>query len=170
MGKVYKCNQCDDLSLSYNELVQHKRTEHRSDHPCHVCGKLFSRVDVLKRHEKTHTDDPDYACPLCLKHFTRPSNMRQQIQAVHNSDKKRCLHCDKEYVYAKNLERHIQREHTSNPPPPRYVTCRTCGEKFRTRSGMLRHQLMEHQTNGGLQPSPYDNTGMSLSNFKIQMF
>lgn len=51
---------------------------HKS-HSCPIptCGRLFKRLEHLKRHVRTHTQERPYVCPHCSKAFSRSDNLAQ---------------------------------------------------------------------------------------------
>ncbi|KAJ5966284.1 hypothetical protein N7481_012998 [Penicillium waksmanii] len=51
---------------------------HKS-HSCPIpsCGRLFKRLEHLKRHVRTHTQERPYPCPYCSKAFSRSDNLAQ---------------------------------------------------------------------------------------------
>ena len=51
---------------------------HKS-HSCPIptCGRLFKRLEHLKRHVRTHTQERPYVCSLCNKAFSRSDNLAQ---------------------------------------------------------------------------------------------
>jgi len=48
-------------------------------HSCPIpsCGRLFKRLEHLKRHVRTHTQERPYICPYCNKAFSRSDNLAQ---------------------------------------------------------------------------------------------
>jgi len=48
-------------------------------HSCPIpsCGRLFKRLEHLKRHVRTHTQERPYVCPYCSKAFSRSDNLAQ---------------------------------------------------------------------------------------------
>ncbi|KIW09570.1 uncharacterized protein PV09_00444 [Verruconis gallopava] len=45
--------------------------------PIPTCGRLFKRLEHLKRHVRTHTQERPYVCNLCNKAFSRSDNLAQ---------------------------------------------------------------------------------------------
>ncbi|RMZ86158.1 hypothetical protein DV737_g221, partial [Chaetothyriales sp. CBS 132003] len=48
-------------------------------HSCPIpsCGRLFKRLEHLKRHVRTHTQERPYVCKYCNKAFSRSDNLAQ---------------------------------------------------------------------------------------------
>ncbi|KAK2742331.1 homeodomain transcription factor ste12 [Myotisia sp. PD_48] len=51
----------------------------QKSHSCPIpsCGRLFKRLEHLKRHVRTHTQERPYACPYCNRAFSRSDNLAQ---------------------------------------------------------------------------------------------
>jgi len=45
--------------------------------PLPTCGRLFKRLEHLKRHVRTHTMERPYSCQVCGKRFSRSDNLAQ---------------------------------------------------------------------------------------------
>lgn len=45
--------------------------------PVPACGRFFKRLEHLKRHVRTHTQERPYICELCGKRFSRSDNLTQ---------------------------------------------------------------------------------------------
>ncbi|KAG9241761.1 STE like transcription factor-domain-containing protein [Calycina marina] len=60
---------------------------HKS-HSCPIptCGRLFKRLEHLKRHVRTHTQERPYICPHCNKAFSRSDNLAQHRRTHDRSD------------------------------------------------------------------------------------
>ncbi|PNY24393.1 Transcription factor steA [Tolypocladium capitatum] len=60
---------------------------HKS-HSCPIptCGRLFKRLEHLKRHVRTHTQEKPYICPHCTKAFSRSDNLAQHKRTHSRED------------------------------------------------------------------------------------
>lgn len=43
---------------------------------CDICGKEFTRTDVLKKHRRIHSDNSAYQCKSCGKQFRDKKNLQ----------------------------------------------------------------------------------------------
>ena len=48
--------------------------------PLFSCGRLFKRMEHLKRHLRTHTMERPYSCSMCTKRFSRSDNLTQHLR------------------------------------------------------------------------------------------
>ena len=48
--------------------------------PLFSCGRLFKRMEHLKRHLRTHTMERPYSCTMCTKRFSRSDNLTQHLR------------------------------------------------------------------------------------------
>ncbi|RCI01970.1 homeodomain transcription factor ste12 [Rhizopus stolonifer] len=65
-------SQYDD----YKPKSEEESTRH-FDCPLPSCGKIFKRLEHMKRHLRTHTLERPYLCDLCGKRFSRSDNLAQ---------------------------------------------------------------------------------------------
>jgi transcription factor STE12 len=54
--------------------------------PLFSCGRLFKRLEHLKRHLRTHTMERPYQCELCMKRFSRSDNLNQHLRIHARAD------------------------------------------------------------------------------------
>ncbi|KAJ9665007.1 Transcription factor mst12 [Coniosporium apollinis] len=62
-------------SATMMELGPYPQKSHSC--PIPMCGRLFKRLEHLKRHVRTHTQERPYECHLCKKAFSRSDNLAQ---------------------------------------------------------------------------------------------
>lgn len=62
-------------SATVSELGPYPQKAHSC--PIPMCGRLFKRLEHLKRHVRTHTQERPYVCSLCNKAFSRSDNLAQ---------------------------------------------------------------------------------------------
>ena len=62
-------------SATVSELSPYPQKSHSC--PIPMCGRLFKRLEHLKRHVRTHTQERPYICTLCNKAFSRSDNLAQ---------------------------------------------------------------------------------------------
>jgi len=62
-------------SATAQELGPYPQKSHSC--PIPMCGRLFKRLEHLKRHVRTHTQERPYLCNLCNKAFSRSDNLAQ---------------------------------------------------------------------------------------------
>ena len=60
----------------------------QKSHSCPIpaCGRLFKRLEHLKRHVRTHTQERPYVCPHCSKAFSRSDNLAQHRRTHEGGD------------------------------------------------------------------------------------
>ena len=69
----FKCDTCD------NEFqTQHTLKEHRLTHQfCNICQKTISHLGNFNTHMKIHTGEKNFQCRLCNKIFTRAEVLKR---------------------------------------------------------------------------------------------
>ena len=63
----------------------------QKDIKCNICGKSFSRVDILKKHnsEVHNANLKKHKCDICEKLFTRAFHLKSHINSVHFGQKRK---------------------------------------------------------------------------------
>ncbi|KAL1872018.1 hypothetical protein VTK73DRAFT_1720 [Phialemonium thermophilum] len=71
-------------SATVMELGPYPQKSHSC--PIPTCGRLFKRLEHLKRHVRTHTQERPYICPFCNKAFSRSDNLAQHKRTHDRGD------------------------------------------------------------------------------------
>ena len=150
-----KMNSCEEC-LS-GEVLRHKHTRHPAVCLCEYCGKTFTRVGDMKRHQRDiHAKAVRFPCH-CGRVFTRKETLKSHIMKAHlpdvnqqllkNSRENQMIHSDKPYSSHYQcvgcVSGHVLRhKHTKHPA---VCTCEYCGETFTQACSMRMHQRTIHK-------------------------
>jgi hypothetical protein len=76
--------------------------------PYETCKRPFRRLEHLRRHHRTHTQERPYACNRCPRRFARQDNLTNHLRIHENADREGV-----EAEFASESER----EMTGSPAP-----------------------------------------------------
>ncbi|GBN31221.1 Zinc finger protein Xfin [Araneus ventricosus] len=139
--KPFECGVCRK-SFSYKSSFQKHTRKHTGNtkHVCHICQKSFLRKIYLKRHLLTHTGEKPYTCEVCVKSFATSSQFNVHYR-IHTGEKPyTCDICCKRFRHIDTLKYHNLFVHTE-PERSQLHICDVCGNSFKKRSSLLRHEL-----------------------------
>ena len=72
------------------------------------CGKEFGSADLLRRHEKIHTNN--YVCQECEKKYSSKQALERHLN-IHKGVTYSCTFCNKKFNTKNNLKRHMKNAH-----------------------------------------------------------
>ena len=110
---------------------------------CSKCPKLFSRVQDVKRHSKTHSSLNDFLCEVCGKNFRSQDGLTYHVTLSHSFNAEggiNCQECGKFYASRYQLKVHLKNSHLRAKS---HYTCPVCSKEFQ-RSDVFQSHMARH--------------------------
>ena len=112
-GKIYQCNECDDIFTYKSSVKYHMDAIHRGiQSKCQICGKTVSTMG-LRSHMKTMHQSPgmaEYSCKICsFKTSISKSYLAKHIRTKHEGFKFKCQLCEAEFCRKESLQKHTKK-------------------------------------------------------------
>lgn len=127
----FKCKNSDAKQMEVNQMVQRYN---ELNHKCKLCGKVYRRPDIFRRHMEQHEGSTkNFTCEICNKSYAiayKWGHMRSHT----NTRKKQCTVCGALYRTMYGLNMHMMM-HTGEKP----YHCKYCQKYFRTKSFLNAH-------------------------------
>eukprot|EP00112_Aurelia_sp_Birch-Aquarium-sp1_P013022 Seg2747.1 transcript_id=Seg2747.1/GoldUCD/mRNA.D3Y31 product="Zinc finger protein 271" protein_id=Seg2747.1/GoldUCD/D3Y31 len=136
--KSFRCCVCHEVFGKKTELRTHM-VKHPDDNvkstACNVCGKKFSHVSAMIKHQRIHSGEKPFQCDICNKAFNAMCNLVTH-KRIHSGEKPYvCKECGKAFSVQCNLTTH-SRIHSGEKPFP----CDLCDKSFSVYHNMLIHK------------------------------
>lgn len=86
----FTCKECGKSFTTISYLRKHERF-HTGERPhrCTTCGKTFSLLGGLQRHQKLHTGEKPHQCNMCGEYFSR-TDVLSRHQKTHTKTIQKC--------------------------------------------------------------------------------
>nr|XP_033788136.1 zinc finger protein 664-like [Geotrypetes seraphini] len=152
---------CDTCGKSFSQMSHVKRHEmihigiRKKPFTCPECNKCFAYLSVLKIHQRVHTGEKPFKCSDCDKSFYQHAGLKIH-QRIHTGERPfMCLVCDKRFYYQSSLKKH-KGSHTGEKP----YSCPECDKCFNSQSDLTRHKRIHT----GEKPYPCPECGKYFAN------
>ena len=78
-----ECTICHQVIIGGRMNFKRHMKIHPLEFPCEICGKIFKRKDIMKRHMEIHLNERKYQCTICDKAFNTNSQLGMHRSKVH---------------------------------------------------------------------------------------
>ena len=105
----YRRVTCDCPNCQENER-NGTVTRRKTQHLCHLCGKVYGKTSHLKAHLRWHSGERPFRCPWlhCGKRFTRSDELQRHLR-THTGEKRfSCSICNKKFMRSDHLSKHVK--------------------------------------------------------------
>eukprot|EP00091_Calanus_sinicus_P023871 TRINITY_DN8293_c0_g1_i1.p1 TRINITY_DN8293_c0_g1~~TRINITY_DN8293_c0_g1_i1.p1 ORF type:complete len:217 (-),score=59.74 TRINITY_DN8293_c0_g1_i1:150-800(-) len=65
---------------------------------CELCKKQFTKIEILKRHIKTHMKEKEFKCSYCTKTFDRRDVLNDHVRNHTGEKPFQCTTCNKKFT------------------------------------------------------------------------
>ena len=112
-GEVCVCNECGREFKTPTLLKIHMRSHSSSGmKTCLECGKEYKEARELKNHiNAVHLGQKNFPCDICGKVFSRDNVLRTHKKIHFGIKQFNCLYCNSAYGEKRNLMNHIAKNH-----------------------------------------------------------
>ena len=97
----------------FSELISHKKsTTQSAEKPfkCQYCNKSFAKSQLLKIHQRIHTEEKPYKCQQCDKSFVQSSSLKTH-EISHTGEKQyKCQQCEQTFSQSGNSYIYLTRD------------------------------------------------------------
>jgi len=133
--KPFECELCKKQFTKIEILKRHIKTHLKDkEFKCTYCTKTFDRRDVLNDHVRNHTGEKPFQCTVCNKKFTRGFVLLRHMR-THGEGAFKCDFCLKTFD-RKDTYRDHMRNHTGEKP----FKCKFCGKSFSRSFVLTKHE------------------------------
>ena len=152
-----QCQLClmtfsDESAISAHYDTAHAQRSSRREHPdasyeCKVCGKKFTRMNILKRHLATvhSADRARHECHDCGRKFTNKRKMKLHVRTAHKNGSK--VRARRTVTQPKSsLRSRVDAARAADAPK---YECEICAKTFNRRNNLSIHRNIAHGIDKG---------------------
>ncbi|MGH0132396.1 UNVERIFIED_CONTAM: hypothetical protein FKN15_049222 [Acipenser sinensis] len=161
--KTFQCELCSYTCPRRSNLDRHMKshTDERP-HKCHLCGRAFRTVTLLRNHLNTHTGvKKTFQCELCSYTCPRRSNLDRHMKSHTDERPHKCHLCGRAFRTVTLLRNHLN-THTGTRPHK----CQDCDMAFVTSGELVRHRRYKHTHEKPFKCSMCDYASVEVSKLK----
>uniref|UniRef100_A0A8D0FZZ9 C2H2-type domain-containing protein n=1 Tax=Strix occidentalis caurina TaxID=311401 RepID=A0A8D0FZZ9_STROC len=159
--RPYNCCDCWKKLWDSWKLVCHRRTHIKKPFVCTTCGKRFSFISHLSRHQLVHTGDRPYTCSDCGKSFRQHCHLLRHHLTIHNCESSGGAIKRRGGGLGVGIGQILVRN--CSPREKEQYKCEHCGKVFTSRSNLSCHQ----QIHRGEKPFKCQDCGKSFTQRSI---
>jgi len=164
--KDFECELCHKRFTKVEILKRHIKTHLKDkEFKCGYCNKAFDRRDVLNDHIRNHTGEKPFECNICKKKFTRGFVLLRHMR-THGEGLYKCEYCLKGFDRKDTFRDHM-RNHTGEKP----FKCKFCGKAFSRSFVLTKHEkshIIREEMNDNFTENPIDVEFVDTDNVEIQ--
>jgi len=109
---LFICSDCGCHFRNSRALRIHFQGQHMLQYGCEECGKYFSTLTNVRRHQLIHSGTRKYCCELCGRQFTQSNTLKEHLRTHTGVRPFVCSVCGHGYTQSSNLKAHM-RKHLS---------------------------------------------------------
>ncbi|XP_058442988.1 uncharacterized protein LOC131425262 [Malaya genurostris] len=107
-GFRFQCDQCGEKFKQRAKYDYHYAIKHKSQEvPCGICGKLLKHKNLLKNHERIHTNS--FVCKVCGKVLQKKWTLHVHMRVHTNEKPYPCELCDQRFMLKVQLKTHLSK-------------------------------------------------------------
>nr|XP_033505974.1 zinc finger protein ZFMSA12A-like [Epinephelus lanceolatus] len=131
---AYICIKCGNSFESIQDKFRHQCVHSIQKFDCSQCGKRFTKMHLLSKHELTHTKNRVFTCRQCGEVYPTMSELRTH-QKIHPPKlSNQCMQCGKVFSSVACLTAHELRHRQQ-----RTQICTRCGKAFKNKHDLNLH-------------------------------
>ncbi|PSN39662.1 hypothetical protein C0J52_18471 [Blattella germanica] len=129
--KVFKFN-----SLLINHVESHKtKVKIKKSLSCHICGKKYTKIGSLNKHELQHEGKGTFRCRPCGEMFTTEAERTKHRDEKHEKPWK-CEICSHMFATKEKLNTHLKWHESKETE---VFICNVCGKEFKLKVNLKVH-------------------------------